>query len=44
MSSVDKKPVCVMSRNGGGGRIAQGGRACRAKRYLTEASIQIKLS
>lgn len=44
MSSVDKKPVCVMSRNGGGGTIAQGGRACRAKRYLITANVQIKLS
>ncbi|OJJ70489.1 hypothetical protein ASPBRDRAFT_128684 [Aspergillus brasiliensis CBS 101740] len=44
MSSVDKKPVCVMSRNGGGGSIAQGGRACRAKRYLMLTNVQIKLS
>ncbi|PYH55984.1 N-terminal nucleophile aminohydrolase [Aspergillus niger CBS 101883] len=44
MSSVDKKPVCVMSRNGGGGTIAQGGRACRAKRYSITATVQIKLS
>ena len=33
MSSEDKKPVCVMSRSTGNGSIAQGGRACRYKRY-----------
>ncbi|XHG04780.1 hypothetical protein AWENTII_008028 [Aspergillus wentii] len=33
MSSEDKKPVSVMSRSSGNGGIAQGGRACRHKRY-----------
>ncbi|RAK79895.1 threonine aspartase 1 [Aspergillus fijiensis CBS 313.89] len=31
MSSEDKQPVCVMSRNNGNGSIAQGGRATRSK-------------
>ncbi|KAE8149139.1 nucleophile aminohydrolase [Aspergillus avenaceus] len=33
MSSEDKRPVSVMSRNNGHGTIAQGGRAYRYKRY-----------
>ncbi|TQB76947.1 hypothetical protein MPDQ_006127 [Monascus purpureus] len=33
MTSQDNKPMCVMSRSNGEGRIAQGGRACRNRRY-----------
>lgn len=34
MTSQDNKPVCVMSRSNGLGKIAQGGRACHRRRYV----------